>query len=99
MVWNENHEVLLCREVRLRHLYQYKDGSRERCQCLDRISESLKAVPTLWLKVDQRALRDKLNKLLKDYIICFCLNFNPYVYYLTRGGFITSCFQSPDPYR
>ena len=42
-----------------------KDGSRERGQCLDRISESLNAVPRLWFNVD---LRDKLNKLLKDYI-------------------------------
>ena len=25
-------------------------------------------VPTLWFKVHQRALRDKLNKLLKDFL-------------------------------
>ena len=61
-------EVLFCREVRLRDLYQYKDGSRERGQCLDRIAESANAVPTLWFKVNQRALRDKLNNLLKDYM-------------------------------
>ena len=45
-----------------------KDGSRERGQCPDRISESLNAVPRLWFNVYQRTLRDKLNKLLKDYI-------------------------------
>ena len=68
MVWTEDHEVLFCREVRLRDLYQYKDASRERGQSLDRVAESLNVVPTLWFKVDQRPLRDKLNKLLKDYI-------------------------------
>ena len=68
MVWTEDYEVLFCREVRLRDLYRCKDGSRERGHCLDRIAESVNAVPTLWFKVDQRALRDKLNKLLKDYI-------------------------------
>ena len=68
MAWTEDHEVLFCRVVKLHDLYQYKDGSRECGQCLDRIAESLNAVPTLWFKVDQRALQDKLNKLLKDYI-------------------------------
>ena len=61
MVWTEGR-----REVRLRDLYQYKDGSTERGQCLGRIAESPNAVPTLWFNVEQRALRDKLNKLLKD---------------------------------
>ena len=61
MIWIEDHEILFCREVRLCNLYQYKDGSTERGQCLDRIAESLSAVPTIWFKVDQRALRDKLN--------------------------------------
>ena len=68
MVWTEDHEVLFCRKVRLRYLYQYKDSSRERGQCLDRIAESLNEVQTVWFKVDQTVLRDKLNKLLKDYI-------------------------------
>ena len=68
MVWTEDYEVLFCREVRLRDLYRCKDGSRERGHCLDRIAESVNAVPTLWFKVDQGALRDKLNKFLKDYI-------------------------------
>ena len=68
MAWTEDHEVLFCRVVKLRDLYQYKDGSRECGQCLDRIAESLNAVPTPWFKVDQRALQYKLNKLLKDYI-------------------------------
>ena len=67
MVWTEDHEGAFYREVRLRDLYQYKDGSSERGQCLDRIAESLNALPTFWFKVDQGALRDKLNKLLKGY--------------------------------
>ena len=48
MVWAEDHKVLFCQETRLRDLYQYKDGSRERGQCLSRIAESLNAVPRLW---------------------------------------------------
>ena len=68
MEWTEEHELMFCREIVLHNLYQYKDGSRERGQCLDRIAESLNDLTTIWFKVDQRALRDKIKKLLQLYI-------------------------------
>ena len=58
----------LCREIILSNFYQHRDGSRERGQCLDRIAESLNDVTTIWFKVDQRALRDKIKKLLQLYV-------------------------------
>ena len=60
--------ALLCREIVLHDMYQQKDGFRERGQCLDRILESLNSVTTIWFKVDQRALRDKIKKLLQLYV-------------------------------
>ena len=68
MVWTQDHEVMLCREIILNNLYQHRDGSRERGQCLDRIAESLNDVTTIWFKVDQRALRDKIKNLLQLYV-------------------------------
>ena len=49
-------------------MYQQKDGSRERVQRLDRIAKSLNSVSTIWFKVDQRALKDKIKKLLQLYV-------------------------------
>ena len=68
MIWFEEHELMLYREIVLHDMYQHKDGSRERGQCLDRIAESLNSVTTIWFKVDQSALRDKTKKLLQLYI-------------------------------
>ena len=61
-------KIMFLREVVLHELYQYKDGSRERGLCLDRIAENLNDVETLWFRVDQRSLRDKLKKLLQIFI-------------------------------
>ena len=54
---------MLCREM-----YHHKDGSQERGQCLDQISESLNSVSTTWFKVAQKALKDKIKKLLQLYV-------------------------------
>ena len=49
-------------------MYQHKDGSRERAQCLDCIAESLNSGTTIQFKFDQRTLRDKIKKLLQLYV-------------------------------
>ena len=49
-------------------MYHHKDGSQERGQCLDQISESLNSVSTTWFKVAQQALKDKIKKLLQLYV-------------------------------
>ena len=67
MIWSEEHELMLYREIVLHDMRQHKDSSRERRQCLHRIAESLNSVTTIWFKVDQRALRDKIKKLLQLY--------------------------------
>ena len=63
ILWSEEQELMLCREM-----YQHKDGSQERGQCLDQISESLNSVSTTWFKVAQQALKDKIKKLLQLYV-------------------------------
>ena len=68
MIWSEEHELMLCREIVLHDMYQHKDGSCKRGQCLARIAESLNSVTTIWFKVDQGALRDKIKKLLQPYV-------------------------------
>ena len=68
MIWSEEHELMLCREAVLHEMYQHKEDSRERGQCLDRTAESLNSVTTIWFNVDQRALRDKIKKLLQLYV-------------------------------
>ena len=68
MEWTVEHDVLFCREVIAFDLYHYKSGSKERGQCLDRISESLNSIENPYFKVDQRALRDRIKKLLKSYV-------------------------------
>ena len=49
-------------------MYQQKDGCHERGRSLDRIAESLNSVTTIWFKVDQRAFRDKIKKLLQLHV-------------------------------
>ena len=68
MSWTPDHEVMFLREVVLHDLFQHKEGSRERGLCLEGIAESLNIVETVWFKVDQRALRDKLKKLLQLFV-------------------------------
>ena len=55
MIWSKERELILCKEIALHDMYQHKDGSCERGQCLDCIAESLNSVTAIWFKVDQRA--------------------------------------------
>ena len=41
MDWTTEHDMFFCREVIGFDLYQYKPGSKEKGQCLDRTVESL----------------------------------------------------------
>ena len=65
MEWTDQHDVLFCREVIVFELFTYKLASNECGQCYDRIAESLNAVTDVCFKFDQRALRDRTQKLLK----------------------------------
>lgn len=67
MTWSEEHDVLFCRELIVTQPFQYKAGSREKGQCWDSIACKLNGIAKPFFKVDQRSLRDHLNKLLKEY--------------------------------
>ena len=68
MDWTNEHDVLLCREVIVNDPYEFKSGSRERGQCLDKIADILNAIQNPWFKVDQRSIRDRLKKLLQAFV-------------------------------
>ena len=68
MEWTTEHDMFFCREVIAFDLYQYKPGSKEKGQCLDRIVESLNSIEEPWLRVDQRSFRDRIKKLIKLYV-------------------------------
>ncbi len=68
MIWTNQHDILLCREVIVEEPYKFKYGSRERGQCWDRIANSLTHIEMPRFIVDQRSVRDhflKLERLFK----------------------------------
>ena len=68
MDWTREHDILFCREVIAHNMYQFKQGFRERGVCLEKIAVALNGLEEPWFKVDQRALRDRIKKLLGQYI-------------------------------
>ena len=57
--------MLFLREILLSDLFHYRKGSDERGQVWDNIANRLNALEVPKFHVNQRYLRDKLNKLLK----------------------------------
>ena len=68
MAWTDQHNVLFCREVVAFDLFTHKPGAKEHGQCYDQIKEILNAVKDVYFKVYQRALRDRIKKLLKLHV-------------------------------
>ena len=68
MEWTDQLDVPFCREVIAFELFTHKPGSKERGKCHDRIAESFNAVKDVYFKLDQRALRDRIKKLLKLHV-------------------------------
>ena len=68
MAWTDQHNVLFCREVVAFDLFTHKPGAKELGQCYDQIKEILNAVNDVYFKVYQRALRDRIKKLLKLHV-------------------------------
>ena len=64
MEWTLDHVIMFCREIVVHDLFQFKPASRERGACLEKIATALNAVTVIWFKVDQRALKDRIKKLL-----------------------------------
>ena len=67
MKWSGEHDVMLGREIMLFELWNYKAGSRERGQCLDRIAESLNHLERPSFSVSQKSMRDRLKMLEGDF--------------------------------
>ena len=68
MVWNEEKEVLLCREVIVHEPYKYKKSTKERGEAWSKIAEILNELDiSPPYNIDQRAVREHLNALQKRY--------------------------------
>ena len=67
MTWTRRHDIMLCREVFVMKPFQFKHGTRDRGQCWDKIAANLNVTEQPRFLVDQRAVRDRYTKLVKDY--------------------------------
>ena len=67
MIWTEEHNILLCREVLVVEPYKFKLGSLERGHCWDTVAKSLNGLAQPSLMVDKTAVRDHLLKLIRDF--------------------------------
>lgn len=65
MTWSDQHDILLCREVLVEEPYRFKSGTRERGQSWDKVANALNAQENIRFSVDQRAVRDRLQKITK----------------------------------
>ena len=67
MKWSGEHDVMLGREIMSFELWKYKAGSRERGQCLDRISDSPNHLERPSFSVSQKSVRDRPKILERDF--------------------------------
>ena len=67
VVWTEQHDVLLCREILVQEPYKYKAGTRERGHTWDKIAHTLNMTVDMRFAVDQRGVRERYAKLENDF--------------------------------
>ena len=67
MIWTEEHNILLCREVLVVEPYKFKLGSLERGHCWDTVAKNLNGLAQPSLMVDKTAVRDHFLKLIRDF--------------------------------
>ena len=67
MVWNDNKDEMLCREVLLFEPYQFKPRSHERGNAWKAIAENLNASVTFSFKVDARSMRERFIGIVVKY--------------------------------
>ena len=67
MVWNDNKDEILCREVLVFEPYQFKPRSYERVNAQKAIAENLNASVTFSFKVDARSVRERLTGTVVKY--------------------------------
>ena len=67
MKWTSNYDSIFLCEMFLFEPWNYKNGSKERGQCWERISESLNQLTEISFKVTQRSVQDHYQTLEKVY--------------------------------
>ena len=63
MVWTDQHDTMLCREILTLNPFQSKKSSVQRGQIWHAIAVNLVSIRELHFKVDRRAVRDRYNLL------------------------------------
>ena len=66
-VWKKVHDKLLLREVIALEPFKHRSGSKERGAILTQIAENLNGLAEYEFKASQRSVRERLDKLLKDF--------------------------------
>ena len=66
--WTEEHDVLLCREIRVVEPYQFKSGTRESGNAWGEIATNLTSVEKPKFSVNRRSVRDRYNVLKSNYL-------------------------------
>ena len=64
MLWSDNKDEILCREVLVFEPYQFKPRSHERGNAWKAISENLNASIKLSFKVNARSMRERLTEIM-----------------------------------
>lgn len=63
MEWTEQHDICLCKEVRVIEPYMYKKGSIERGKGWSKIADNLNSCTEIKFKVNQRSVRERFSLL------------------------------------
>ena len=67
MLWSEQHDIYLLREILHLQPWLQRFGSVERGQCWDEIAAVLNSLEEASFKVTPRSVRDRYNLLVKKY--------------------------------
>ena len=67
MKWTNEHDVEFCKEVIASKLFETKKRSAERAQVWEAIAKKLEKMEYPKFKVEQRSVRDRLKKLIKQF--------------------------------
>ena len=69
MVWQDQHDLLLLREILAQEPWKFKQGSVERGKCWDLIADTLNTLEDTGFRVDKRSVRDRFGLLRSKYIV------------------------------
>ena len=67
MVWQDQHDLLLLREILAQEPWKFKQGSVERGKCWDLIADTLNTLEDTGFRVDKRSVRDRFGLLRSKY--------------------------------